>query len=341
MFGGYDLEADKPSARVIIINPSATEWWYEEHLDIGGPTPCISPSLVTVGNKIYIFGGYQSYNVDPMPCYSYSVLEWEPSSATSRSLWSWKCCNNPYKQPMPEKTIIGEALSVYNGKFILLAPGKTNEHDKNNKYLRFTNQNLFYFRPSDETFRPLFLQGDTPKDIGWYVICDLQSTMATVTAGNLPPFINLNVSATVGSVPKKRGRPPRNLPSSSSPSPSVAFAPPSHPRTPFFPPIPSIVICAWIAQRETPHGYIDLERTDPVVVNYKPEIWRITFGPMDECENLDYMQKVSQMDADFQGFTVANGRMYLLGSDQKIKSSFPDSKRLDTWNIFLDLTTIS
>lgn len=152
MFGGYGLEADKPNARVIIINPSAREWWYEEGLDRGGPTPCTAPSLVTIDNRIFIFGGYQSYDIDPQACHSYNILRWEPPSAAPRSRWHWQSCNTPYKLPMPANAVVGQAVSVYGSKFFFLVPGKTNDQDKNNRVSMHYIKIPGYYLKANECF---------------------------------------------------------------------------------------------------------------------------------------------------------------------------------------------
>lgn len=124
-FGGCDLDTTIPSSQVIIVNLQAREWWYERFDRV--PLPRIDPAIVAIQDKVYIFGGYRSYEEDPQACYSYSIAEWNVTPQGSR--WSWVEVDVPYPPPLSQTTCIGQAISVYEGKVIFLAPGRTNGFD--------------------------------------------------------------------------------------------------------------------------------------------------------------------------------------------------------------------
>ena len=121
VFGGYDASLEMPHSGAIIIDLESQAWW---HLPIDSDGRSISaridPSVVAIGNKVYIFGGYRRFGDDPKPHESFSIVEYLPE----QGIWKWAAQDEPYSAPVPVGHAFGRACSVYNGTKILLAPGR-------------------------------------------------------------------------------------------------------------------------------------------------------------------------------------------------------------------------
>ena len=66
------------------------------------------------------FGGYRQFGKDPRPCTSFSIAEYSPEERR----WRWIVVDKPYPAPVPSGQIFGDACTAYNGKKILLGPGR-------------------------------------------------------------------------------------------------------------------------------------------------------------------------------------------------------------------------
>lgn len=134
IFGGYDPKAKTSTSRVIVIDPDALIWWY---LNIKGEgvNPRISPTATSIGNEVYIFGGYTRFGEDCGPLSSYSVLSCIPGTGA----WEWRVRDRSYwyipngsdqsASPVPTNHAFGAAIPVYEGKKILLLPGRHTRND--------------------------------------------------------------------------------------------------------------------------------------------------------------------------------------------------------------------
>ncbi|KDR76953.1 hypothetical protein GALMADRAFT_66355 [Galerina marginata CBS 339.88] len=312
LFGGYDAASDGASSKVVIINLKLREWWYEDRL--GRTNPRIAPSIVAIGNKVYIFGGYKELEGDPQACYSYSIAEHRPEDPISP--WAWEVRDTPYSGHLPSDFVVGQAVAVYGGKKILLAPGRLNHTDE--RRLHFSKKTLFYFRIDLKAFHEILdPAGDPlPQDIGWYSIFELKQLPLTASA-----------ISTQADITKKRGRPPKNpTPPSQVPSPQLRASVSSSSSD-------SVVICAWQPRPGT-------KSEDKL---FEPEIYHFSLTPDDRLDCLKIIQKVCDLNHNFEGFMVVGERMHLLGSysDENSSQTDSDSDSDDesdaTWNIHLDI----
>ena len=118
LFGGYDIEAEVASSKIVVIDPDHLEWWYLR-LEGEGVQPRIDPVVVAVDTNLYVFGGYRQLGPeDPQPCTSYSIAEFLPNRQ-----WQWTVRDQPYSNIIPKGHLFGGATPVYNGAKILLTPG--------------------------------------------------------------------------------------------------------------------------------------------------------------------------------------------------------------------------
>ena len=124
IFGGYDHNLQAPTSNMIFISLKNLGWWCVNLEDAGRESkqmsPRISPAIVAIDKKIYIFGGYRQFGKDPRPCTSFSIAEY----ALEERRWRWIVVDKPYSTPVPSGQIFGDACTAYNGKKILLGPGR-------------------------------------------------------------------------------------------------------------------------------------------------------------------------------------------------------------------------
>lgn len=136
IIGGFDADLYQPSARVIVVDPDNLSWWYLEVE--GNPLrPRIHPAVASVGDSVYVFGGYARLEpkCDPLPHNSFSILALNQDNDS----WRWKVRDRPYSKPshtnqlyinpIPQDHAFGAAIPLYNGKKILLLPGRHTEDD--------------------------------------------------------------------------------------------------------------------------------------------------------------------------------------------------------------------
>ncbi len=124
IFGGYDHNLQAPTSNMIFISLKNLGWWFANLEDAGRESkqvsPRISPEIVAIDKKIYIFGGYRRFGKEPQPCTSFSIAEY----ASEERRWRWVVVDKPYPAPVPNRKIFGGACTAYNGKKILLGPGR-------------------------------------------------------------------------------------------------------------------------------------------------------------------------------------------------------------------------
>ncbi len=119
MFGGYDIDEEVVSSRLIAIDLDDAQWWYVE---IEGDDVCgrINASMVGIDNKLFIFGGRASYDKASLGIASYSIAEYTDHR------WKWMSGrrDRDYDAHVPPLGFGGRALSVHGGRKILLTPGR-------------------------------------------------------------------------------------------------------------------------------------------------------------------------------------------------------------------------
>lgn len=96
------------------------EWWYV-HVEGGDVAGRINPVVVAVEQRIYIFGGCEKYcEANPQPFRSYSIVSYQ----SALRQWIWEVRDIPYSSLVPPHQFFGAGIPVYNGKKIMLTPGK-------------------------------------------------------------------------------------------------------------------------------------------------------------------------------------------------------------------------
>ncbi|KAF9477641.1 hypothetical protein BDN70DRAFT_880903 [Pholiota conissans] len=161
--GGFDGQTQQARSGIVLVDPTAREWW---NLDIQGiaPGPRISPAVVAVGSRIYVFGGYRRFGDDPQPYYSYSIAE----HLADKGVWSWSTCDEPYSSAVPVGMVFQEACAVYNGAKILLTPGRLTDSE----HINFTPENNIFFHTEHKKFQPATadITGTFPSNVRWYSV---------------------------------------------------------------------------------------------------------------------------------------------------------------------------
>ncbi|KAG7445237.1 uncharacterized protein BT62DRAFT_1025892 [Guyanagaster necrorhizus] len=160
MFGGFDVDDEAVSSRLIAIDLDDPQWWYVE---IEGGNVCgrMNASMIGIDNKLFIFGGRASYDKNSLGIASYSIAEYTDYR------WKWMSGrrDRAYDAHVPPLGFGGRALSVHGGKKILLTPGRltnkapVNMQESNSIFFHTTN---FTFRAAADTI------GTFPGNLRWY-----------------------------------------------------------------------------------------------------------------------------------------------------------------------------
>lgn len=117
IFGGFNVDEDKAVSTLIAVDVDHLEWWYVT-VEGGHVAARINPVIVAVDQKLYIFSGYKKFSkMDSNAFQSYSIAAY---SALHR--WQWEARDVSYPGPTPRT--FGVGMAIYNGKKILLTPGK-------------------------------------------------------------------------------------------------------------------------------------------------------------------------------------------------------------------------
>ncbi|KAF8953067.1 hypothetical protein BDZ97DRAFT_1930033 [Flammula alnicola] len=192
IFGGFDCDKNEPSSKVIMIDPEEKEWWYLKFdgEDVG---PRINPAVVAVDNKMYIFGGYQTFGNDPRPYRSFSIAECKPEG-----VWHWEVRDAPISPSIPRGHVFGNAISVYNGTKILLGPGNLTD----NKSIRFSKNQFFFYHTINKKFQRATAEvtGVFPQDAICYSMYEYHrptSTSPVIVLGPEERIERLNVDQTL------------------------------------------------------------------------------------------------------------------------------------------------
>lgn len=117
IFGGYSVDEEKAVSTMIAVDVDHLEWWYVT-VEGGQVAARISPVVVAVEQKIYIFSGFKEFSEEEChPFQSYSI-----ASYSSSRRWQWEARDIPYTGL--DHQIFGAGMPVYDGKKILLTPGR-------------------------------------------------------------------------------------------------------------------------------------------------------------------------------------------------------------------------
>lgn len=126
IFGGFSVEGDEPVSTLIAVDVDHREWWYVP-VDGGPVSGRIKPVVVAVEQRIYIFGGCKKYSeANPQSLQSYCIAFYEPVHRK----WTWEARDVPYPSLIPPDQVFDGGLAIYNGKKIMLTPGKPLCHDE-------------------------------------------------------------------------------------------------------------------------------------------------------------------------------------------------------------------
>ena len=113
LFGG-DKDGRAVSS-LVVIDVDHHLWWEVD----GAVTPRINAASVGIGNRLYIFGGYE-VPFGNTTFRSYSIVEYNANGD-----WIWVVQDRPYPASLPAiPSIDTAAVSLYGGKKILLMPGR-------------------------------------------------------------------------------------------------------------------------------------------------------------------------------------------------------------------------
>lgn len=119
IFGGFDVDTEKASNKLIMVDLKYFEWWYQpvEGGDVAGR---IDPTMVVIDQKLYVFGGYSHFKGNGSPLGSYSI-----AALSDDGVWHWDGRDVPYSSDIPEGFAFGRATPIYGGTKILLTPWRT------------------------------------------------------------------------------------------------------------------------------------------------------------------------------------------------------------------------
>lgn len=129
LFGGTIAQGrnERTSSDLYSIDLDSLVW---EKMDIqDGPiVGRIQSSLIVVDNFLYIFGGKPRHDISKRsaipPLASYSIAEYMPAT----KIWRWVVRDQAYPENVPA-IVEGNAISVYDGKKILLTSGRPGEKE--------------------------------------------------------------------------------------------------------------------------------------------------------------------------------------------------------------------
>ena len=120
IFGGYSVDEDKAVSDIIAVDVDHLEWWYVT-IEGGNVAPRICPVVVAVKQKLYIFSGFKKFSKkECYPFKSYSIASYSAPRG-----WRWEARDVPYSCPAGfDHQLFGSGIAVYDGKKILLTPGR-------------------------------------------------------------------------------------------------------------------------------------------------------------------------------------------------------------------------
>ncbi|KAK0460700.1 uncharacterized protein EV420DRAFT_1306669 [Desarmillaria tabescens] len=195
MFGGFDVDEEAVSSRLIAIDLDDSQWWYVE---VEGGDVCgrMNASMIGINNKLFIFGGRASYDKESLGMASYSIAEY------TNHRWNWMSGrrDRAYDAHVPPLGFGGRALSVHGGRKILLTPGRL----ANKTPVNMQESNSIFFHTTNFTFRAAAdTVGTFPGNLRWYWSYSSEGSQ---------PFVQ--PLPTTSPLPRKRKRlssPPREV----------------------------------------------------------------------------------------------------------------------------------
>ncbi|SJL10736.1 uncharacterized protein ARMOST_14130 [Armillaria ostoyae] len=182
LFGGrLDDDESQPSSKLIAIDVKAKMWAYVNAS--GNVHARIDATMAGIDNRLYIFGGRPSGNVQ-----NYSVLRSYSVAECVNSHWTWIVEDEPYTADVPNLGFGGRALPVYDGMKILLTPGRVQVDGD----ITMSEQNVMFFHTENRTFQSVSkTNGKFPAGLQWYnsyaVKPSQRSSIPLPRAAGLPP----------------------------------------------------------------------------------------------------------------------------------------------------------
>ena len=119
LFGGVNKKT--LSSDLIAVNLDELTWFIVQ-VEGAPVTTRTSSRMVTVGNRVFIFGGVGG---DSKFLDTYCVAEYNNHDMK----WRWTVRDKPYPAHVPSLGQNLEAVSVYGGKKILLTAGRDDDQD--------------------------------------------------------------------------------------------------------------------------------------------------------------------------------------------------------------------
>lgn len=125
LFGGQ--KKDSLTADLIAIDLESLTWFIMPIDSEGGPAAArMSASMVTVKNRIYIFGGLKLHAINSYKTLdTYCIAEYTNHDRK----WRWIVRDEPYPEHILSLGYDLGAVPVYGGKKILLMAGRDNDND--------------------------------------------------------------------------------------------------------------------------------------------------------------------------------------------------------------------
>lgn len=158
LFGGYDQATSETSSSLIAVDVDRLSWWWVRPQGV----PVISrfsPTMVAIKNRLYIFGGLQNDVV----LKSYSIIEYADGA------WQWierdrhACYPDGSELPSEPFALTASAVALYDGKQVLLTPGR--------KDVNFSKENILLFNSENKTFHNISSTiGDFPQNVWWHQV---------------------------------------------------------------------------------------------------------------------------------------------------------------------------
>ncbi|KAK6974362.1 hypothetical protein R3P38DRAFT_3133480 [Favolaschia claudopus] len=165
LFGGYDLEAEGPTSRLIAIDLDLETWWF---VDVRGTSirPRMTASMVAIKNRLFIFGGRDNFETGSPTIGTYSIAEYTPESQ-----WTWRVSDALMPGELPSLGYGIQCVPVFDGQKILLFNGRSND-----QLIDLSPSSTIFFHTENYTFQDARTTvGDFPKGISWYQVASVTS----------------------------------------------------------------------------------------------------------------------------------------------------------------------
>ncbi|KAK0460699.1 uncharacterized protein EV420DRAFT_1533721 [Desarmillaria tabescens] len=163
LFGGYD--GTEINSQLVAINVSTKVWSIVPVEGIVAPR--MDAAMVGIENRLYIFGGRQSFEYGSPNFRSFSVAE------CIDSRWKWIYKDMPYPPHISDLGFGGRALAVYGGKQILLTPGRKLSDD----CIDMNSGNMVLFHCKHGTFQSASqTEGVFPVGLHWYFAYTIEAS---------------------------------------------------------------------------------------------------------------------------------------------------------------------